>query len=167
MGLIGNMHLLEFADVINLHGPVVPSSATPIRFSMKGFQRAAIIITQNKAAGNGAAISMNQAQDVSGTGSKTLSFSKAYRSLANGTQSAPVNSWDDFDVSSDTFTSDATNGTRDTYVIDVKAEDLDIDNGFDVVELEIGNAASNTVAAIAILYGARNAGFPVASGISN
>lgn len=162
-----NYHLLEIGTIVNLFGAVAPSSATVQRFSMKHFERAAIIITQNKSAGNGAAISMNQCTAVDGTGGKTLSFTKAYRSLANGTQAAPVNTWAEFTVSSDTFTTDATNSVRDTYMIDVKRDDLDIENDFDVVELEIGNAASNVIAAIAILMGPRYAGFTVDNGITN
>jgi len=162
-----NHQMLEVDQVVNLHGAVAPSSATPIRFSMKEFDRATILIFQNKSAGNGCAVSMNQAQDVSGTGSKTLSFTKAKRSLANGTQAAPVNAWESFDVASDTFTTDATNGTRDSYAIDITKDMLDIDNDFDVVELELGNAASNVIQAIAILHRARNAAFPNESGVAN
>lgn len=163
----GNVALLERATIVNLFGAVAPSSATAQRFSMKHFERATIVITQNKSAGNGAAISLNQCTAVDGTGGKTLSFTSAYRSLANGTQAAPVNTWAKFDVTSDTFTTDATNSVRDTYAIDITRDMLDIANEFDCVELEIGNAASNVISAIAILEGARNAGFPTDSGITN
>lgn len=163
----GNVALLERATIVNLFGAVAPSSATAQRFSMKHFERASILICQNKSAGNGSAISMNQCTAVDGTGGKTLSFTEAYRSLANGTQAAPVNTWAKFTVSSDTFTTDATNSVRDMYLIDVTRDMLDIDNGFDVVELEIGNAASNVIQAVAILEGARYAGFTVDNGITD
>ena len=163
----GNVALLERATIVNLFGAVAPSSATVQRVSMKHFERCTFIITQNKSAGNGAAISMNQCQDVSGTGGKTLPFTEAYRSLANGTQASPVNTWAKFTVSSDTFTTDATNSVRDAYAIDVTRDMLDFDNGFDCIELEIGNAASNVISAIAILEGARNMGFPTDNAITN
>lgn len=163
----GNVALLERATIVNLFGAVAPSSATAVRFSMKHFERATVLITQNKSAGNGAAISFNQCTAVDGTGGKTLSFTKAYRSLANGTQAAPVNNWDQFDVTSDTFTTDATNSVRDMYAVDITRDMLDIENDFDVVELEIGNAASNVISAIAILEGARYMGFEVDNGITN
>lgn len=162
-----NSHLLEKATVVNLFGAVAPSGATCERFSLKHFKRASILIFQNKSAGNGAAISMNQCTAVDGTGGKTLPFSKAYRSLANGTQAAPVNAWAEFTVTSDTFTTDATNSVRDSYMIDVTPEMLDFKNDFDVVELEIGNAASNVIQAIAILHGARYGGFTVDNAITN
>jgi hypothetical protein len=168
-GLPGNSALLDRADIINLFGGVAPSSATVQRFSMKNAQRATIIITQNKGAGNGAAIALKQAKEVDDNPvlEKVLSFTKARRSLANGTQAAPVNNWTEFTVSGDTFTTDATNGTRDIYAIDITPEMLDIANDFDVVELEIGNAASNVMSAIVILEGARYGKFPVASGIAD
>jgi predicted outer membrane repeat protein len=163
-----NYHLLEVATIVNLFGAAAPSSSTAERFSMKGFERAAIIICQNKSAGNGSAISMNQSTDVSGSGAKALAFTKAFRSLANGNQAAPVNTWASFTVSANTFTTDATNSVRDMYMIDVKREDLDFKNDFDCVELVIGNAASNVIQAIAILLGARYGGFPtVDTGIAN
>lgn len=162
-----NFHLLEVASVVNLFGASAPSAATCQRFSLKQFERAAILICQNKGAGNGAAISMNQCTAVDGTGGKTLPFTKAWRSLANGTQAAPVNNWAEFTVASDTFTTDTTNGARDMYLLDVKRDDLDFDNEYDVVELEIGNAASNVIQAIALLYGPRYGGFPVDNGITN
>lgn len=164
-----NHEFLEANDVIAAFGPAVPSSATVQRFSMKNFLRATILIVQNKAAGNGAAIALKQAKEIDDSPSveKVLGFTKARRSLAVGTQAAPVNSWAEFTVSNDTFTTDATNGTRDVYAIDIKAEDLDIANDFDVVEVEVGNAASNTVCVIVLLHGARQAGFPVDSGIAD
>lgn len=162
-----NHHFLENNTVVNLFGAVAPSSATAVRVSLEHYERATFLIFQNKSAGNGAAISFNQCTAVDGTGGKTLGFTKAYRSLANGTQAAPVNTWASFDVTSDTFTTDATNSVRDSYAVEFKREDLDIDNDFDVIELEIGNAASNVIQAIALLHVARNGGFPTPSGITN
>src|SRR5688572_13425111 len=153
----GNAHLLECGDVINAFGAVAPSSATVQRFSMKGYTRANIFIMQNKSAGNGATVALKQAKEVDNSPDveKTLSFDHAYRSLAAGTQAAPVQAWERFTVSSDTFTTDATNSVRDTYMIDIKAEDLDIANDFDVVELELGNAASNVIGVLIVLLGAK------------
>lgn len=162
-----NHRFLENNTIVNLFGAVAPSSATAVRVSLKHYERATFLICQNKGAGNGAAISFNQCTAIDGTGGKTLGFTKAWRSLANGTQAAPVNNWDEFAVTSDTFTTDATNGTRDMYAVDFMREDLDIENDFDVIELEIGNAASNVIQAVALLHVARNGGFETPTGIAN
>lgn len=162
-----NYKFLENNTIVNLFGASAPSSATAVRFSLKHYERATVCIFQNKSAGNGAAISFNQCTAIAGTAAKTLPFTKAYRSLANGTQAAPVNNWDEFDVTSDTFTTDATNSVRDSYAVDITRDMLDIDNGFDVVELEIGNAASNVIQAIALLHTARYGGFETPSGIAD
>ncbi len=166
----GNSHLLEGVSAIFAFGPVAPSSATVQRFSMKGYKRAAVLIMQNKSAGNGCAITLKQCKEVDDNPvtEKTLGFTEAYRSLAVGTQASPANSWSKFTVSSDTFTTDATNSTRDIYMIDIKAEDLDVANDFDVVEVELGNAASNVIAVLVLLFGAEQIGFPqVPSGIAD
>lgn len=171
MGLdSGNQHLLEGAAAVFAFGPVAPSSATVQRFSMKGYKRAAVFIMQNKGAGNGSAITIKQCKEVDDNPvtEKAFEFTKAYRSLAVGTQAAPVNSWAAFDVTSNTFTTDATNGTRDIYMIDIKAEDLDIANDFDVIEVELGNAASNVIAVLVLLFAAEQVGFPqIPSGIAD
>lgn len=161
-----NHEFLEANDVLFLFGPVAPSSATVQRFSMKNFQRATILIMQNKSAGNGSAVALKQAKEVDDNPvtEKTLEFTKARRALAVGTQAAPVYNWEEFTVASNTFTTDATNSTRDIYAIDIKAEDLDIANDFDIVEVELGNAASNVIAVVALLHGARHGGFAVVAG---
>jgi len=166
---VKNEHFLESNDIVFGFGAAAPSSSTVQRFSMKNFQRASVLIFQNKGAANGSAIALKQAKEVDDNPSveKVLEFTKAYRSLAVGSQAAPVNNWAEFTVAANTFTTDATNGTRDAYMIDIKAEDLDIDGGFDVVEVEIGNAASNVLAVVILLHEARNAGFPVDSGIAD
>lgn len=168
MGAI-NQHFLEANDAIFGFGAAAPSGSTVQRFSMKNFQRASVFILQNKGAANGSAIALKQCKEIDNSPDveKVLEMTKAYRSLAVGTQAAPVNTWAEFAVAANTFTTDATNGTRDAYMIDIKAEDLDIDNDFDVVEVEIGNAASNVIAVMILLHGARNAKFPVASGIAD
>jgi hypothetical protein len=164
-----NNHFLEANDIIFAFGPVAPSSATVQRFSMKNYQRASILVLQNKGAGNGSAITIKQCKEVDDNPvtEKAFEFTEAFRSLAVGTQAAPVNAWEKFAVTSNTFTTDATNGTRDAYMIDIKAEDLDIANDFDVVELELGNAASNVIAVVVLLFGARDSKFPPASGIAD
>jgi predicted outer membrane repeat protein len=164
-----NHAFLECNDVIAAFGPIAPSSGTVQRFSMKNFQRATVLIIQNKSAGNGSAIALKQAKEIDDNPvtEKVLSFTEAYRSLAVGTQAAPVNSWQKFTVSNDTFTTDATNSVRDIYAIDIKAEDLDVANDFDIVEVEVGNAASNVIAVVVLLHGARQGGFPVDSGIAD
>jgi hypothetical protein len=162
-----NHKFLENNTIVNLFGAVAPSSAAVGRFSLKHYERATVCIFQNKSAGNGSAVSFNQCTAMDGTGGKTLSFTKAYRSLANGTQAAPVNNWDEFDVTSDTFTTDTTNSVRDSYAVDISRDMLDFDNGFDVVELELGNAASNVIQAIALLHVARYGGFETPTGIAN
>lgn len=164
-----NHHFLENNTIIHAFGPAAPSSSTVQRFSMKMHERASVIIASQKSAGNGIAVALKQCKEVDDNPvtEKVLEMTKAYRSLAVGTQAAPVNSWAEFTVSNNTFTTSTTNSVRDVYMIDIKREDLDIDNDFDVVEVEIGDAASNVTAVIVLLHNARYGGFPVDNGITD
>ena len=58
-------------------------------------------------------------------------------------------------VSSNTFTTDTTNSKRLRYVMDVKADDLDLANGFDCVRLGSTGMANAVGSVSYILYGPR------------
>lgn len=166
MGVM-NHHFLEQNDIVFAAGPVAPSSMTAQRVSFKNFQRATVLILQNQGSTNPAAISLKQCKEIddSPVTEKVLPFTEAYRSVNVGTQAAPVNNWEKFTVSGDTFNTNATNGARSIYAIDIKAEDLDVANDFDIMEVEVGNAASNVLAVLILMHEARNGGFPVDSAI--
>lgn len=164
-----NNRFNELNGVIAAFGPVAPSSAAVQRFSMKDYGRATVLIVQSKSSGNGSAISLKQMKEIDNSPdtAKTLGLAKAYRSLAVGTQSSPANVWEEFTVASNTFTTSATNSVRDIYAIDILAEDLDVANDFDVVEVLAGDAAGNVIAIIVLLHDAKNGGFPTSSGIAD
>lgn len=141
----------------------VPSSSTPSRVSLKNFFRATfLIIVKNATTVTGSAITLKQSKDVSGTSEKALSFTKALRNV----DLAAGDTLSEFDVSSDTFTTDATDSKNLLYVIDVPAEHLDIDNGFDCVRVGTGNATAATVTVLAILHG-KQGQYPQPSALSN
>lgn len=147
-----NLHLLEQAKVVVGLPPRLPSTSTPDYVSMKGYSRCAIIIAvDNATTVTGSAITVKQAQAVAGTGEKALSFATAYSNIDIDAADALAS----FAVTSDTFTTDATNNKNLAYVIDVKAEDLDIDNGFDCIRAGTGDATAAVLSVIYILYGRR------------
>jgi len=45
----------------------------------------------------------------------------------------------------DTFTTDATNSKRATYVIELPVENLDLNGGFKVIRVGVGNAVATTL----------------------
>jgi hypothetical protein len=130
----------------------VPSSSTPDYVSLKNFERLCIIIMQKNATTvTGSAITVKQATSVAAGSEKALSFTKAYRNV--DTAAADVLS--EFTVSSDTFTTQAVDSKNAMYVIEIKAEDLDVNNGFDCVRLGTGNATAATLTVIYALFGAK------------
>lgn len=105
----------------------------------------------------GSTITLKQATAVDGTSEKALAFT---RMLAN-TDYAASKAMVETAVSSNTFTSQTTNSKDSLYIIDVKAEDLDVANGFDCVRVDgTGHAATNSRGVVVLydLYGKRYSG---------
>lgn len=131
---------------------VVPSSSTPDYVSLKNYERIAVIILQKNATTvTGSAITLKQATAVAGTSEKALSFTKAYRNVDTGAGDV----LSEFTVSSDTFTTQAVDSKNAMYVIEVKAEDLDVNNGFDCIRAGTGNATAATITVLYALFGAK------------
>lgn len=105
----------------------------------------------------GSTITLKQATAIAGTSEKALTFT---RMLAN-TDYAASKAMVETAVTSSTFTTQTTNSKDSLYIIDVPADSLDVDNGFDCVRLDgTGHAAtaSRGVAVIYRPYGARYSG---------
>lgn len=131
---------------------VTPSSSVPDYVSLKNFERLAVIIlVKNATTVTGSAITLKQATSVAAGGEKPLSFGKAYRNV--DTAAADVLS--EFAVTSDTFTTQAVNSKNAMYVIEVKAEDLDVNNGFDCVRAGTADGTATTITVLYALFGAK------------
>ena len=137
----------------------VPSTSTPAYISLKNYERVAIVIlVKNATTVTGSAITLKQATAVGGTSEKALAFTTAKRNI----DLAASDSLTDFTVSSNTFTTDSTNSKNLMYVVDVKAEDLDVNNGFDCIRAGTGDATAATVTVLYLLYGAKYGNLPTA-----
>ena len=102
--------------------------------SMKNYGHLTIIITTGAWAAGTAAVTLAQATAIAGTGTKALAM--AYYWLGTLTDDALVKTA----VTSDTFNLSAASKL---VVIEVDAEDLDVDNGFDCVTLEVASPGAN------------------------
>lgn len=146
MGINLNALLSEQCKIVAGLCPITPSTSTPDYVSLKGYERVtAIVMVDNATTVTGSAITLKQATAVAGTSEKALSFSKAWRNI----DIDAADTLSEFAVSSDTFTTDATNNKNLLYVMEVKAEDLDVNNGFDCFRVGTGNA---TAAVLSVLY---------------
>ena len=136
-------------------GPLTTTVGDTTYVSMKNYARASIIIDiTNATTVTGGTVTLKQATAVAGTSEKALGFS---RMLAN-IDVAAGQAMTETAVTSNTFTTDTTNSKRLRYIIDVKAEDLDVAGGFDCLRLDSTGMANANGQVSYILYGARNSG---------
>lgn len=146
--------------VVGLHA-VTPSSSSPRWVSLKDYNHVTIdVFFKNATTVTGSAIGLQQATDVSGTSAKTLAFTKMWAVADDSSAVVPTETA----VASNTFTTDATNSKTGHYRIEVDADDLDINNGFDCIRATTGNGTATTVSVVYHLSGARYGGAPGAFG---
>lgn len=102
--------------------------------SLKNYRRMAIIINTGAWAGGTAAVTLSQAQKVDGTGAKALSFASYYDDKT--TSGVLVKKA----ATSNTFNLDTANKQ---FVIELKATDLDLANGFNAVSVAVASPGTN------------------------
>lgn len=142
------LRLIDKMKIVTGLDSVVPSSSTPDYVSFKHYQHLTIVIlVKNATTVTGSAITLKQATAVAGTSEKALAFSKMWANTDTGAGDTLTETT----VSSDTFTTDATNSKNLMYVIEVNASDLDTANSFDCVRVGTGNATAATVTVLYIL----------------
>ncbi len=149
-----NALLTEQAKLVAALGPILPSSSTPVYVSLKNYEKVTILIQiVNATTVTGSAITVKQATDVSNSLSdeKPVAFATARRNIDTDAS----DELDDFTVSSNTFTTDVTNSKKLMYVIEIKADDLDVNNGFDCIRLGTGTAVALDLSATYILWPAK------------
>ncbi len=149
-----NMLLHEVVKPVLALAPILPSSSTPDYVSLKNFARFTAIIAQDNATTvTGSAITLKQATAVAGTGEKALAFTKMYTVANIATTDLLVETA----VTSDTFTTDATNAINSLYVIEVEASELDVANDFDCIRVGTGDAVALVLSVTYLLWPSRYA----------
>lgn len=142
--------------------------------SLKNYDGCLVVIHKAPGtAGDDMTITLNQATAVAGTGSKALLFNHLYAKVG-ATALTAISTFTKYSGTAvstlDTVTAFGTDLLSDVgeslFVIDVRASDLDVSNGFDCLQLtsegdDIANATLSD--AFYILYGAR---YPQASPLS-
>lgn len=135
--------------------------------SLKGYDRVtALLIKAAGVAGDDPVITLRQAQDVSGTGAKALNFTRIDAKV--GVQTGIGQFTKVTQAAANTYTDAVSAEAQAIFAVEVKAEDLDVNNGFDCVQLQIpdtGAAGAQLIAAIYVLRGARYGTQPLPSAI--
>lgn len=147
-----NANLTEQVKVVEGLLGVVPSTSTPDYVSMKNYERCLVLVqVKNATTVTGSAITLKQATTVAGAGEKTLAFARMYANTDTGAGDVLTETA----VSSNTFTTNNTNSKNLMYAIEVKAEDLDVNGGFDCLRAGTGDATAATVTVTYFLFGAK------------
>jgi len=156
-----HLQLTDFAKVVVGCPPAaLTSTAGDGDFvSMKGYSRATVIIAvDNGSTVTGGAVTLIQAKEVAGSTTKALGFSKMYANTDVGASDTLVETA----VTNGTFTTSTTNDKNLLYVIEIDAESLDRDAGFDCFRVDVASMANAVGCVLYILHGTRYAS-PLAS----
>ncbi|EJN11842.1 hypothetical protein PMI42_04857 [Bradyrhizobium sp. YR681] len=151
-----NAHFVEKNQVVLGFKPVAMNTAANNGdyVSLKGYARCAVIfIKAVGTAGDDPTLSFKQATDVSGTGVKALGVTRidkkqaatdltAVGTFTKSTTDSPATN-DTFNTTNGTWTNSDLAEQAAIVVADIKAEDLDIANGFDCITCNVGDVGTN------------------------
>lgn len=127
-----------------------PSAAAPTYVSMKGYNDLTVILRWKNGANSAAtpcAITMNQAKFVNGNGAKAcqLDYQWAANDVPNSVNLVQTA------IASNTFNADATNSAQGMAILEVRADRMDLANGFTSLSVGIANAANVTMDALYLM----------------
>lgn len=136
------MHILDKVDFVSGLVPInLGSNRSSDVISLKNHGRCAIIL--HKAAGSASedpTITLLQATSVSPSNAKALNFTEVW--TKQGTLSS-VGTWTKVtQAAGNEYTNTAASENEAVWLIDIKAEDLDVDNGYDCIQVTIADAGS-------------------------
>ena len=137
--------------------------------SLKNYERCSVIVYKAAGvAGVDPILKLKQATDVSGTGSKALNFTRIDAKV--GTQTGIGTFTTVTQTASDTYTDAVSAEAQAIFVIEVKADDLDVNGGFDCLQFSVadtGSGGAQLLCALYVLRGARYGTVPLLSAITD
>ena len=164
-----SLHLLDKVDIVSGIVPInIGSARSSDVISMKNHGRCAIVL--HKAAGSASedpTITVLQASSVAPSNAKAVNFTDVY--TKQGTLSS-VGTWTKTtQAAGNTYTNATASENEAVWVIDIPADALDVDNGFDCLQVTIADAGSvNQLASLTfILHEPRYAKSGGVSAIAN
>lgn len=137
--------------------------------SMKNYRKALVVLFADAGtAGEDPVFTLQQASDVSGTGAKALNFTTVYEKVGTLTG---VAAWTRVtQTAANTYTNTVSGEAENLIVVEVDAAELDVDNGFDCIRLQIpdtGATAGKIGCGIVILLDPRYPQGAIASALAN
>ena len=125
-----NSLLVEEMQIVPAFGPVDLSAAAANGdwVSLKGYDRCTVIVFKGAGtAGDDPTLTLKQAQDVSGTNAKALNFTRIDKK--KGTLTAVGTFSTVTQAAANTYLDDSDAEAAALYAIEVKSEELDVNNG--------------------------------------
>lgn len=123
--------------------------------SMRGCQRASVCIRTGVLTSTASAVTLTQAKNVEGNGSKALAFAKYWQQVPASSPQDEQDLWQELDATSNTFNV----ASNRNYRIEVEASSLDVTNGFDCIRPEISAPGTSLLISVnIILWGLRYTG---------
>jgi hypothetical protein len=141
-----NVSFFEQCQVVPAFGPVALTTArVGDVVSFKGYRRCAIFLwTMVGTAGDDPTITVLQGTDVTLAGSKALNFTRIY-TKQDLTKLSDVGQWTKVSQAAGNTYTDLTAAEQETlWGIDIKAEDLDINNDYDCLRVSCSDVGTNT-----------------------
>lgn len=164
-----NKHILEKLQIVAAFVPFdLGTAQVGDIVSLKNYGRCAIVLFKAAGtAGDDGLVTVEQVQDVGNTGSnaKALNFTRV--DIKQGAQTG-IGTFTKTDVAAgNTYTNLTLAEAQALIVIDIDANDLDVDNGYDCVRVSTADVGSNAQlgAALYLLHEPRYAATPLPSAI--
>lgn len=161
-----NQHILEKLDIVSGFVPInIGSARAGDVVSMKNWGRCAIVFFGAAGtAGEDPTLTVEQCSNVAASNAKAINFTRV--DIKQGTLTA-VETWTKVtQAAGNTYTNTDAAEIQKIWVVEVKAEDLDVDNGFDCIRASVGDAGSTNQLA-AMLYLLHEPRFAKEGGVSS
>ncbi|MFA5387059.1 MAG: hypothetical protein WC322_01530 [Candidatus Paceibacterota bacterium] len=167
-----NAKAVEVMQFVPAFAPVDMSTGagpTSDWVTMKDFRRCAIVFSAGVGTtGNDSTITLLQATSVTGTSSKALNFSEVYVKQGLLVNAIAQFTKTDNPTADNSYTSDTSGESELVWVIEIKAEDLDIDGGFDCIQASVNDHGAAKVGSVLyVLYDAVYGVDPALGAIAN
>lgn len=168
--MFGNAIAVERMQIVSAFVPVDFNAAaqTGDWVSLKDYRRCAcVLFGAAGSSGTDLTVTIEQATSVAGAGAKALDFTRIDKK--EGAALTAIGEFTEVtQAAGNTFTTANNEQTQQIYVIDFGADDLDVANNFDCLNMSVnaGNAAK-VVAGLYILYDPKHGSDPLPSAIAN
>lgn len=166
---------MRLAETIQMVAGIIPVNLQTAAndgdwVSLKNYGHVAIVVLKGAGtAGEDPVLTVRQAQDVAGTGAKALTFDTIYAKV--GAQSGIGAFTKVSQAAANTYTDATSAEAEGLFVIEFEAEDLDLANGFDCIQVQIPDVGAGATpqigGALYLLSEPRYGGEPLPSAIAD